>query len=161
MPNRRPMSALDPGEVAVNDQGADAVGASFAQEVERLHRFFEDWFAGHTTSGFEDFDGAMAPTFHLVPPDGRIRERSELVSTVRAAVGSGAVTIEIRNPTVRYDDGSTVIGTYEEHQVRGDRASARQSTVMMLRDPGTPGGWGWLAVHETWIDPVEDRGVAG
>lgn len=154
------MSDRDQDEVTVNDQSGDAVEASFAHEVERLHRFFEGWFAGRIASGFEAFDGAMAPTFHLVPPDGRIRERSEIVAAVRAAAGSGIVTIEIRSPTVRYDDGTMVIGTYEEHQVRGDRASARQSTVVMRRDPDTPSGWEWLAVHETWITPVEDPGVA-
>lgn len=127
------------------------VGEAFSDEVERLHRFFTEWYAGTPDRHFGDFDDATAPTFHLVVPDGRVLRRSEIVAAVRDAGGSGGITIEIRNPCVRYDDGSIVIGTYEEHQVRDGRPSARQSTAVMRRDPDTPGGFSWLAVHETWI----------
>lgn len=130
-----------------------SVGDAVAAEVVRLHEFFEQWFADDGAGGFDAFDGAMGSTFYLVSPSGVVLSRSDIVGRVHEARGSGAMSISIERPVVRFDDGSTVISTYEEHQIRDGDATARASTVVMQRDATTPGGWTWLAVHETWITP--------
>ena len=125
----------------------------FADEIRRVHAFFEDWFADRGDRSFGDFDDAMADEFVLVATDGDLMDRDSIVGFVEHARGSGVVEIDIVDPNVTFDDGSTVIGTYEEHQVKRGVASSRQSSVVMRRDETAPGGWMWMLVHETWIEP--------
>lgn len=128
---------------------------SYRAEVERLHKFFTDWFGGRGDHDFGEFDNAMAPSFYLVSTDGERMDRDSIVGFVESARGSGDVAITIVNPTVHSDDGVLVVGTYEEHQIKRGLASERISTAVMRRDDGAPGGWLWLAVHETWTKPPE------
>ncbi len=126
---------------------------TYAEEVERLHRFFADWFADRDDRDdrdFADFADAMAPDFYLVSTDGEVMSRSDIVGFVEGARGTGVVDITIVDPVIR-SDGSVLVGTYEEHQVKRGIPSSRLSTAVLTRNPAAPGGWSWHAVHETWI----------
>ena len=125
---------------------------SYADEVDRLHAFFEDWFADRNARDFAEFDDAMADDFYLVSTDGDLMRRDEIVGFVHGARGTGVVEIRIVDPVVRRDD-RVLIGTYEEHQVKRGIPSSRLSTTVMSRHDDAPGGWLWHAVHETWIVP--------
>lgn len=124
-------------------------------EVRRLHSFFEDWFTGRGDRDIREFSDAMAPGFTIVMPSGRTSPREAIVGAVESAAGRGSMSIEIAEPEVRYDDGIIAIVAYEEHQAWDGGRSSRQSTAVMRRDDRSPGGWEWLLVHETWIEPPD------
>ncbi|MGI9666057.1 MAG: DUF4440 domain-containing protein [Acidimicrobiia bacterium] len=130
-----------------------ASGLAYAAEVERLHAFFADWFADRGRRSIEEFSSALDPAFYLVSTDGDRMSREAIVEFMDSARGTGDVAIKIVNPMIHSDDGEIVVGTYEEHQVKRGVASERISTAVMRREEGAPGGWLWIAVHETWTKP--------
>lgn len=133
--------------------GTAGLHQSFADEVERLHAFFDDWFAGRGSRSIEEFSEALDDRFLLVAPTGTVYDRDAIIELVDAGRGAGDAHIRIEKPTVRHA-GAVLVGTYEEHQRREGVSSARISTVVMVERASAPGGWAWIAVHETWLaDP--------
>jgi len=125
------------------------------EEIERLHRFFVDWFAGTIADDDDTFNrmflDALDPGFVLIPPAGRIVARSDLASGLRSGHGSNPdFRIAIRNVEIRRAVDGVVLATYEEWQ-RNARASkppdnGRISTVLFQGEDLR-----WLHLHETWL----------
>jgi len=118
-------------------------------EVERLHKFFSDWFVGKT--GFETFvecESALAPGFTIVNPDGRIVDRDPLLRAIRDQHGSqdDAFSIDVI-PLGCTRLGDVHLTRYEEHH-HGTDPSRRLSTAVITE---VATGFQWQTVHETWL----------
>ena len=129
-----------------------SIHASLAAEVERLHQVFEDWFCGRGGRRIEEFSASLAPEFVIVAPSGEVFDRQGIIALVDDARAARTVEIEIVAPSLQHV-GAVVVGTYEEHQRSAEGGTRRISTVVMRSDEDAPGGWSWLAVHETWLPP--------
>ena len=125
--------------------------AAFRSEVERLHALFENWFCGVSATELGTFEASLDPAFVIVGPNGVVHNRRSTIEMVERGHNSGEVRIWIESARI-VADGSVTVGTYEEHQERGGIRTARLSTVVMRH---TDSGWRWLAVHETWLAPVD------
>lgn len=123
-------------------------------EIEALHEFFVDWFAGMPSQdSLRDLVGTrFHPDFVMIPPSGAVLTLEQVADGLRAAHGKNPeFRIAIRNVRVRFASDDLVLATYEEWQ-RNAKASqppnnARISTALfrtseLLR---------WLHVHETWL----------
>lgn len=126
--------------------------ADIETEVVELHRFFEAWFRGElpkTEDAFARFGDALADSFAIVSPSGRLAQRDAILSAVFDAHGSwpAANTIRVDAVTVRWRGAEAVLATYEEWQTRDGVTKGRVSTVLMTMT--TPPRW--LHVHETWL----------
>jgi hypothetical protein len=122
---------------------------SVCAEVVRLHRFFEAWYDGEVGLTIEEFAGAMDPLFTIVDPDGRILGRDAIVATVRDGFGKGGAGITVEKFDVRIRDGYAVC-RYSEVHASGSESTTRVSTAVMEPEDGSPGGFRWISVHETW-----------
>lgn len=130
-----------------------------ADEIESLHRFFEDWFMGRLADDDEEFsrlEEALAPSFAMVTPDGRSLDRATLVQSLRAAHGRYAAgesehpfRIWTRLSRVHAMDDRFVIAEYEEWQEKDGIAKGRASSVVFERRAASK--WLWHHVHETWL----------
>lgn len=126
------------------------------REVERLHSFFVEWYTGQLKQeAFERMDGAIAPDFEMVTPDGEVLDREAVLGMVRDTRGAyapGAFGIDIRNfaPVDLGDDRAVV--RYEEWQTTPDGKTGRLSTALFHAAPEAPGEFSWVTVHETWLD---------
>lgn len=123
-----------------------------ATEIERLHRFFEDWYGGVGDRSIGEFADSLDDAFYIISPGGDVSNKESIVGTVDDLGGNGDVEIRIRNVKLRLVRAPGIrIVTYEEHQ-RGPSATAAMiSTVGLLPDPLRPGGFAWLFVHETFL----------
>ena len=132
-----------------------------ATEIESLHDFFVDWYAGTMDEdNVERLERALASGFEMVTPDGDRRDRAAVLEGIRgdyARDEPGTFAIEIRNVELvaARDDHATV--RYEEWQTRGDETTGRISTVLFREDAAAPGGVVWLDLHETWLDGENER----
>ena len=129
-------------------------------EIETLHEFFVDWYAG-TIEGdaFDRLEQALAPDFEMVTPDGDRLDRTAVVTGIREdhdRDDPGAFSIEIRNVEVVVRVGDFAVVRYEECQETTDGTTGRISTALFREDSSAPGGVVWLDLHETWLD---DRSV--
>lgn len=124
-------------------------------EIVDLHAFFEGWLGGALPNSDEVFarlPDTMAEGFALVGPDGRLRERGDVLAWLRPAHGSRpGWRIWIERPQLRLAHGDILCCTYEEHQAGGGHTNARLSTVLFRARPGAPNGLEWLHVHESWL----------
>lgn len=118
------------------------------------------WYAAELPDDDEHFArlaGALAPSFHIITPGGRIIARPTLLEALRQAHGSHADTangfdIDIRDVQLRFEQDGLTLATYEEWQQAGDNPSrGRLSTVLFAHDAAAPNGLRWLHVHETWL----------
>lgn len=129
------------------------------REVVELHQFFQDWFNGQlddTDDAFARFDGALAPGFVIVGPDGGARGREDILRIVReshsSAAGDAPIRIWIEDVHIHRREGDLTFATYEEWQERaGEEPRGRISTVVFKDDEGGPNALRWLHVHETWL----------
>jgi len=124
---------------------------SFADEVSRVHDFFNDWYAGRGERSFSEFSHAMHPDFVLVTPSADVIERDDVVEMIRSDRGTDSAVVATEHHVVHHS-GDVTVGTYVEITMRGDETLHRVSTAVMQRDSSAPGGWLWLSVHETWIE---------
>ncbi|GMQ93688.1 MAG: hypothetical protein BMS9Abin12_1168 [Acidimicrobiia bacterium] len=125
-------------------------------EIERLHRFFEDWFTGGDGHSITEFSDCLDTQFFIVSPSAETLDKETIVAGVVAHFGQGRVEITIENVSVAREDRGLIVATYEEHQHRQGQRTVRVSTVGMAADADTPGGYRWLFVHETWLVPPSD-----
>lgn len=132
------------------------------EEVERIHRFFVDWFSGAAPES--DFETQLVsrvdPNFVIVPPDGALLELDALIPGLRQAYGTNPdFRIAIRNLRVRHVSRDHVIATYEEWQRNATSSASpnngRISTAIFVNtDPLI-----WLHIHETRLP--EEVSAAG
>lgn len=126
------------------------------REIESLHEFFVDWYAGETGKDtYERVENALASDFEMVTPDGTRSEYADVVDGIEKRYAShepGTFDIEIRNVETRYSDDGRALVRYEEWQDAPTGRTGRLSTVLFEADPGAPGDVVWLDLHETWLD---------
>ena len=128
-------------------------------EIESLHEFFVDWYAGERDEDdFDRLERALTPGFEMVTPDGVRRDRAAVLEGIRESYGRdepGAFDIAIRNVELirRVDDHATV--RYEEWQETDGETTGRISTVLFRERPDAPGGLTWVDLHETWLEGNE------
>ena len=131
-------------------------------EVVDLHRFFVDWFTGAAEPAALDtrLGASLHDDFFYVFPGGQTLTRDGLLAGLRGAHGSNPdFRIVVRDVTVRFTPGDTVLATYTEWQ-SGAKASARPnnarlSTVLMTRRAP----FVWMHLQETWLpEDVQDAG---
>ena len=140
-------------------------------EIERLHRFLEDWLSGSAPGTDAAFAGGLAnalhPDFVNIQPAGIPLGRDLLLEQIRDGHGASPdFRIRIRNVMVRQtlDGAGTILATYEEYQT-GARNSARSDNARLssaLFQRNSEGRLVWLHIHETWLpeakhDPAHFR----
>jgi hypothetical protein len=126
-------------------------------EIEDLHKFFCNWFAGKLPKA--DFDSKFTTRFAtdlvFIPPAGELLGLADLSSAIYKGYASNSkFKIQIRGVTVRREFDGFVLATYEEWQ-RNALASeppdnGRVVTVIFKSsDPLR-----WVHIHETWLPKV-------
>ncbi len=133
-----------------------AVHDACRREIEDLHAFFEDWFAGRPARDGEAFgrvEAALAEGFQLVGPDGVRHVRDELLAGLRAAHGTraGGFRIWTRAARSRPLAEGLHLAVYEEWQELAGVERGRLSTALFREREDGPNGVEWLHVHETWL----------
>ena len=125
-------------------------------EIDTLHRCFEDWFNGRvpgTAEAFGRIETALGEAFVIVMPQGSKVERAPLLNGLYDAHGGRkGIRIWIENVRVLEEDRALVVAEYEEWQTEGGEPTSRHSTVVFRRNEDKPNGLEWLRVHETWFD---------
>ena len=129
---------------------------SVVHEIERLHKFFEDWFNGGHDRTIDEFTDSLDSDFYIVSPRSALSDRARIIETVGSHRGSWPVEIRIENVHIRSEEGALLIATYEEHQNRGSQSAVLISTVGLIRDATRAGGFRWLFVHESWLVPPNE-----
>lgn len=136
-------------------QREDSIDVRCQQEIEALHRFFEDWLGGtcpNTDAAFDRVRQALAPSFHLIHPEGRMMSRENILSGLRKNHGGHPdLTIQIRNVQLLQTGDDLLVATYEEWQENDATTDGRLSTVAFCCDAESPNGLRWQHVHETWL----------
>ena len=130
--------------------------AAIRDEIEQVHRFFVDWFAGTAPrDASAPFFARFDPGFFYVTPDGQRLALADLDAMLAAGHGTNPdFRIAVRDVTVRHAGPDYVLATYTEWQA-GARASARENaritTALFTAAP-----FKWRHIHETWL-PEADR----
>ncbi len=125
-------------------------------EIDTLHRCFEDWFNGRvsrTAEAFGRIDTVLGEAFVIVMPKGNKVERGPLLEGLYDAHGGRqGIRIWIENVGVLEEDRTLVVAEYEEWQAEDGETTSRHSTAVFRRNEEKPNGLEWLRVHETWFD---------
>jgi hypothetical protein len=127
-----------------------------AAQIRDLHRVIEDWLTGRaprTAEAFAAFADAHSPEFTMVPPDGALLRRDELLPGFEGAHGTApGLRIRISDVALVHADTGGIMVTYEEWQDGPAGQSARRSTVLLEPHNGAPHGLRSRHLHETWMD---------
>lgn len=123
-----------------------------AREIERLHRFFEDWYNGVDDRMIDEFADSLDDDFFIVSPGGEMSDKERIVEMVRSHRDTESIEIRIGNVgSPRWDEPGVQIATYEEHQTRSSGNTVLTATVGLVADVARSGGFRWLFVHESWL----------
>ena len=127
-----------------------------AAQTRDLHRVIEDWLTGRaprTAEAFAAFADAHSPEFTMVPPDGALLRRDELLPGFEGAHGTApGLRIRISDVALVHAGTGGILVTYEEWQDGPAGRSARRSTVLLEPHTAAPHGLRSRHLHETWID---------
>ncbi|MEN8239290.1 MAG: DUF4440 domain-containing protein, partial [Actinomycetota bacterium] len=123
-----------------------------SDEVTRLHDFFTAWYAGEPGRMIDEFSRSLDKGFWIVGPGGDVTGYDEIVAAVAAGHGESGMRIAVENFQV-VQLGSAVVCRYDEVQTTAQERRRRISTAVMVTDTDTPGGYRWISVHETWVNP--------
>lgn len=125
-------------------------------EIERFHDHLVEWFTGTAAeTEFEGLEGALAPDFEMVTPEGNRRPRPAVLDGIRESYGryeSSGFDIDIRSVELLHEMGDYASVRYEEWQELPADTTGRLSTVLFRAEPDAPGGLLWVDLHETWLD---------
>lgn len=134
------------------------------QEIQELHQFFEDWFAGkvdQTEEEFSRFSRVLCDEFLIVSPNGSRTGRERLLEEFRQGYGKYAnrgMEIWVESPEVRYETEELCLMTYEEWQKLGGKMNTRLSTALFRADEeSSPNGVKWVHVHETGLRSGDEQ----
>ena len=136
---------------------------TIGREIEALHEFFVEWFAGTCERSDALFESAMGPRlsdgFVLIQPSGKRFDRNGIMAAIASGYGNNPTfRIAIRNLVVCDQGAGWVLVTYEEWQRNALNSepsdNGRVSTALFHQTPTAPGGLLWQHVHETWL-PTE------
>lgn len=129
--------------------------AACRREVESLHEFFVDWYAGTISQdSIERLEDALDPHFTLVAPDGRSHTRESVLKGIDGAYARdepGTFAIDIRNLECRWDGTDHALVRYEEWHEREEGVTGRVSTALLRSAASAPTGLAWVDLHETWL----------
>ncbi|MFW2381140.1 MAG: DUF4440 domain-containing protein [Acidimicrobiales bacterium] len=128
----------------------DDLRSAAITEIEALHVEFERWFNGESGS-LDRVERVLAKDFTMIPPSGETVERADLIAGLKKAHGAVELSIEIRNPIVRWSGAEGLLVSYEEWQHTPDKMNGRQSTALFVSDADAPNGLRWVHVQETWM----------
>ena len=137
----------------------DDLEKTLVAEIDRVHVFFEKWFAGrvpHEEEHFGAFRDALDPHFAQVSPDGRFRPYANILADVwkhwNWFPGDPDYKIWISNARVHHVmPPNHAYLTFEEwHRYKGED-TCRTCSALLVRRPGPPGGVAWLAMHESRV----------
>ena len=135
------------------NHGADA---PWREEIEELHRFFQEWFGGNlpdTDEAFGRVERALSPELVFITPSGKHRTAGELLEGIRQGHGRRpGLTIRIEAPRLHHVLEDHLVATHQEWQAEDGETTGRLSTVVFGVDPEAPNGLSWLHVHETWME---------
>ncbi len=122
-------------------------------EVRALHALFVDWFRPGDGGDFAGVEGALAPDFRRIAPDGSIADRDATLAMLRGARGTApadfAIAILAPRPVWRAE--AAVLLEFVEQQYRGGETSERRSTALLTPEPSAPRGIAWRHMHETYM----------
>ena len=127
-------------------------------EVVARHDFFVAWFTGRADESAMDTSArAFAPDMRMIAPDGGIASSAEVVAMLRRARAILRDDFEIRVKLVesRLLSPELALVTYDEHQHRNGKRTARRSTALFSPDKDAPEGVVWRFLQETWIENQE------
>lgn len=137
----------------------DETTAEVRAEIEALHVEFASRLTGRVDD-MARIEASLAPEFSFVSPQGDVVERESLIEGLLEAHGARPdLKIEIKAVQVLHDGGDGLVAAYEEWHTHPTYETARQSTVVFVRDDDAPGGLAWLHVHECWKLPPPHRRV--
>ena len=134
--------------------------ATCKAEIEALHAFFVEWYTGTTDDdAIARLEGALAPDFEMVTPDGTRLDRDSVLENVRGSYERdepGTFAIEIRNVEVIAQLEGHALVRYEEWQDVDQETTGRVSTILFRDATAAPGGLEWVDLHETWLEAGSD-----
>lgn len=152
----------------MSSQQAAAAAALCNKEIERLHRFWVDWFTGQLEESpnvlEEHATGRFSDDFSMVNPLGRLVSKPQLVIGLNHAYNTHPADFEIHIHNVQVLQNLTEdlkLVSYEEWQRTGNKTTARRSTALLRIVEETTIEWKW--VHETWLEgkgPNDDEVAA-
>jgi len=128
-------------------------------EVVGLHEFFVAWFrSGGAAPDFGLCEGAFAPDFRMIAPEGDAHDRTAVMRRIREARGvlTSDFRIDILGPRPVWMADEAVLLEYVEQQYRDGRSTRRRSTGLFTRCPSAPRGVQWLHLQETWMGAAAD-----
>ena len=121
-------------------------------EIVELHNFFEAWFLGADVN-FDRVESVLAPAFTIVGPDGNVESRSATIGFLREVFGSDDdLNMTTTDHQLLHESSDTLLASYIETHVRGEKTWRRQSTVVFAKDSTVINGLKWVRVHETWLE---------
>ena len=131
------------------------------REIKDLHAFFEDWFTGrssNTDESYARFSMALDDDFVIVTPEGQSIPKPPLLDGLRSAHASraeseGGFAIRVENIDARDLGQGHWLVRYEEWQDSGGEKKGRISSAVLVENDSAPGGFTWMHVHETWLQP--------
>jgi hypothetical protein len=131
------------------------------REVIALHEVFEAWLGGALPPSddlFERVEASLAPSFTMVPPDGKALSRADVIAAIRTGYGAkgreGAFRIAIAEFETLHVAPPLVAVRYMEVQQQGQGTSRRRSTALLQASARSESGMEWLVLHETWMTPA-------
>lgn len=135
-------------------------GAACQKEVERLHKFFADWFTGVAKKDPEVLErectGRFSDDFAMVNPLGTLLSKAQLVTGLNQAHKShpdADFEIHIHNCQILQNLSKELkLVSYEEWQRTGERTTARRSTALLKLPTEEGEDIQWKYVHESWLD---------
>lgn len=130
------------------------LAAAAIREAIDLHDVFAAWLS----TGQADFtriEAALDPSFRMIPPEGRLVTRADVLARLAAARAARgpAFRIAVEEPLVLATPPGHILLHYLERQWPPSGETLRRSAVLFRADAEGPNGLRWLFVQETWIVP--------
>lgn len=129
-------------------------------EILDFHRFFVSWYDAATAdrTDFDRCEQVFGQGFHMIPPTGRVFDRTQTIELIRAnrATFDGNFTIDIETIRSGWESADTIVITYIEAQVRAGKSSRRQASALFTTSSSAPHGVEWRHLHETWVQMPDD-----
>ncbi|MCX7684022.1 MAG: hypothetical protein N2Z67_01985 [Acetobacteraceae bacterium] len=130
------------------------LGPAAIREAIALHEVFEAWLSSGEAA-FSRIEAALDPAFRMVPPDGRLVARQEVLDRLAGAAGArgAGFRIAVEEPFVLAAPPGQLLLHYLERQRTPAAETLRRSAALFRADPAGPNGLRWLFLQETWIVP--------
>jgi hypothetical protein len=130
------------------------LAAAAIREAIDLHDVFAAWL-GSGEADFTRIEAALDPAFRMVPPEGGLVTREQVLGRLAGAAGArgAAFRIAVEAPLVLATPPGHILLHYLERQWMAGAETLRRSSVLFRADAEGPNGLRWLFVQETWIAP--------